>query len=119
MEQKKRSLQQPLIHLRNYPHVRCCHEVVRAGCASRTWQVASFESVDDASFVGNTPHDGLAITSRHAYIVGHDDAHRTNRLFSRREAQGTKLVEVGDLSCRKTKPGRAVVDLFSDHDDGQ
>ena len=83
--------------------------------------MASFESVDDASFVGNTPHDGLAITSRHAYVAVREYAHRANRLFSRREAQGAsaELVEVGDLSCRKTKPGRAVVDLFSDHDDGQ
>jgi hypothetical protein len=31
----------------------------------------------------------------------------------------SELLEVGDLSCGKTKPDRAVVGLFSDHDDGQ
>jgi two-component sensor histidine kinase len=37
-----------------------------------------------------------------------------NGIGRRREAQGTsaELVEVGDLSCRKTKPDRAIVGLF-------
>jgi hypothetical protein len=44
-----------------------------------------------------------------------------NRLFSRREAQGapSEVVEVGDLSRRENKLDRALVGLFSDHDDGQ
>ena len=44
-----------------------------------------------------------------------------NRLFSRREAQGapSEVLEVGDLSCRENEPDRALVGLFSDHDDGQ
>ena len=42
------------------------------------------------------PLDALAITSRHAYVGGHDDTHRPSRLFSRREAPGaaSQVVEV-------------------------
>jgi hypothetical protein len=44
-----------------------------------------------------------------------------NRLFSCRKAQGisSEIVEVGDLSRRKNKFDKAVVGLFSNHDDGQ
>ena len=55
-----------------------------------------------------------AIWGRPDHITGYANAPGPNRLFSCREAEGTstELVEVGDLSCWKTKPDRAVVGLF-------
>jgi hypothetical protein len=85
----------------------------------RGWRVSGPSAMRGR--VGNRPLDGLAITSSHAYVPGHDDVHRSKRLFSCREAQSTspEIVEVGDLSCRKTKPDRAVVGLFSHNGGGQ
>ena len=51
----------------------------------------------------------------------YDNVFRPNRLFSCRKAQGTssEIMEVGDLSRRENKFDKAVVGLFSNHDDGQ
>jgi hypothetical protein len=78
------------------------------------WPPRVFESV-------NISLDRLAVTSSHVYIPRYDDAPRSNRLFSRREAQGaaTEVVEVGDLSRRKIKPDRAVIGVFREHGNGQ
>jgi hypothetical protein len=61
------------------------------------------------------------MASCHAYVPECDNVPRPNRLFSCRKAQGTssEIVEVGDLSRRKNKFDKAVVGLFSNHDDGQ
>jgi hypothetical protein len=63
----------------------------------------------------------LAFRACPDHIPEYANAHRPNRLFSRREAQSTstELVEVGDLSCRKIKPDRAGIHLFSTRGDGQ
>ena len=69
----------------------------------------------------NKSLDALAVTSACAYILGYDAARRPNGLFSCRKAQGatSEVVEVGDLSCRKRKRGRAVRDIFLDDDGGE
>jgi hypothetical protein len=69
----------------------------------------------------NRSLDGLVVTSCHAYVLGYDDTPRPNRLLSCREAQGapSEVVEVGDLSRRKSTCGGAVRDIFPDDDGGQ
>jgi hypothetical protein len=63
----------------------------------------------------------LALWACSNHVSGYVHANRPHRLFSCRQAQGTstRLVEVGDLSCRKIKPDRAGINLFSHHGRGQ
>ena len=63
----------------------------------------------------------LALPDRRHHIRSYANAHQRNRLFSCGENEGTsaKLMEVGDLSCRKNKRRWARVNLFSDHDGSQ
>ena len=90
--------------------------MAREGCrrtANRGW-LASHASL-------NKSPDGVAVASCRAYVLGYDHAPRPNRLLSRREAQGapSEVVEVGDLSRRKSKRGGAVRYIFPDDDGGQ
>jgi hypothetical protein len=69
----------------------------------------------------NKSREGVAVATSRAYVPDRDDYLRPNRLLSCREAQGasSEVVEVGDLSRRKSERGGAVRNVFPDDDGGR